>query len=71
MDDRTYVDFGHDQQQTLTAVVRLADWLVGYAAPGTPYIGKKAVARGVEFRVETVNIGQAFVTVKFQNTGKS
>jgi hypothetical protein len=70
--ERDFTDIGHDQDQTLSAVVRVADWAAaGYSMSGAQYVGKVATARSLRFRVVTIHVGQAFVNLSLGDTGKS
>lgn len=66
-----YQDAGFDPSSTLDAVIRRADWIVAYALDGRTYRKKACVARGQSFRIDSVEIGQAFVKLRLTAIEKS
>jgi len=67
---REFSGIGMDNQTTLSAVVRLADWVPSYPLVGTAYVGMRGRARGQLFRVGGVKIGAAFVTIMLEDVNE-
>jgi len=71
VNSRQYADIGMDTDTTLDCVVRLSDWTAAYTENGIFYVGKLATARGLSFRVESVDVGASFVTVRLKDPTKA
>jgi hypothetical protein len=67
---REFSAIGMDASTTMTAVVRLVDWLAAYPLPAADYIGKRATARNTTFRVGGIRAGAAFVTVELEDVNE-
>ena len=63
-------DDGFDRAQSLDAVVSILDWSTNYTAADSTYLGNKATARGLTFRVASIRKGQSFVTLSLQEIRK-
>jgi hypothetical protein len=64
---RQYVEIGMDTDTNLDCVVRLSDWTAAYTEAGLFYVGKLATARGLSFRVDGVDVGPSFVTIRLKD----
>jgi hypothetical protein len=64
---RQYAEIGMDTDTTLDCVVRLSDWTAAYTEAGLFYVGKLATARGLSFRVDSVEVGASFVTIRLKD----
>jgi hypothetical protein len=64
---RQYAEIGMDTDTTLDCVVRLSDWTAAYTEAGIFYVGKLATARGLSFRVDSVDVGASFVTIRLKD----
>jgi hypothetical protein len=67
---RQYAEIGMDTDTTLDCVVRLSDWTAAYTEAGIFYVGKLATARGLSFRVDSVDVGASFVTIRLKDITK-
>ena len=55
-----------------SAVVRRSAWIAaGYSTDGKTYAAKIATTRSLTFRVDSVSVGQAFVTVRLKEKEKA
>ena len=68
---RQYAEIGMDTDTTLDCVVRLSDWTAAYTETGIFYVGKLATARGLSFRVDSVDVGASFVTIRLKDITKA
>lgn len=68
---REFMDVGFAQQTALDAVVRRSVWDAAYTSTASSYVGKSAVARTLTFRVEAVEVGAYFVTVRLAEIQKA
>jgi hypothetical protein len=68
---RQYAEIGMDTDTTLDCVVRLSDWTAAYTEAGLFYVGKLATARGLSFRVDGVDVGASFVTIRLKDITKA
>jgi len=64
---RQYAEIGMDTDTNLDCVVRLSDWTAAYTEAGIFYVGKLATARGLLFRVDGVDVGASFVTIRLKD----
>jgi hypothetical protein len=67
---RQYAEIGMDTDTNLDCVVRLSDWTAAYTEAGIFYVGKLATARGLSFRVDSVDVGASFVTIRLKDITK-
>lgn len=67
---REFESGGFDRDQTLDAVVSVADWIAAYPLADSSYLGKTATARGLTFRVGAIRKGQSFVTIRLNSPRK-
>jgi len=68
---RQYAEIGMDTDTNLDCVVRLSDWTAAYTEAGIFYVGKLATARGLSFRVDSVDVGASFVTIRLKDPTKA
>jgi len=62
---------GFERDQSLSAVVSIADWQAAYPSADKAYLGKDATARGRVWRVGETRSGQGFVTVSLESPRKA
>lgn len=67
---RDYDGKGFDRDQSLTAVVDLAEWAAAYPLADSAYLGKVATARGITWRVGGITSGASFVTLRLTTPRK-
>ena len=68
---REFNGSGFDRDQSLSAVVSIADWQTAYPSADKAYLGKDATARGRLWRVGEIRSGQGFVTVSLESPRKA
>ena len=62
--DRDYEAGGMAPTTTLMAVVKVADWVLGYASAEGTYLGKDASVRGITMTVARISKGAEFVEIE-------
>lgn len=62
--NRDYDSGGYDAETTFSAVTSIYEFESSYSDPTSNYQGKIANARGEQFRIETIEKGQSFVTIR-------
>lgn len=61
---REYMGDGFAPQTALSATVRRSVWDAAYLSTAGAYVGKSASVRSVAMRIEAVEIGAHFVTIR-------
>jgi hypothetical protein len=62
--DRDYEAGGQAPARGLMAVIKTADWLLGYASAEGTYLGKDAAVRGITMTVARISKGAEFVEIE-------
>jgi hypothetical protein len=68
---RDFESGGFEQEGSLEFVTSLAQFVASYPLAARTYEGRKATARGENWRVKSVNIGGNFVRISLGTTNKS